>query len=142
MSMELSQRRYKLGRTVMLTCATLYALSRAATYLPNPTREVPKALDFISVSVPVWVWAALWLLTAVLCVVDLFRGFGRNGISAVVGMMLAWATIYLISYIDTVVHEGWGSREWSTFAGFGFAGGMILGLLIKVGALKRRGEHE
>jgi len=59
-----------------------------------------------------------------------------------VGLMFAWGAIYLISYVDTVIHEGWGSREWSVFATFAFVGGMILGLLIKIGALKRRGEHE
>lgn len=142
MTIELSNRRYYFGRTFMLVSAFLYAVSRAATYLPSPSQEIPKAIDFVSLVVPVWFWAVLWLIAAGLCVLDLIRGVGRNGIGSVVGLMLAWATIYLISYIDTVVHEGWGSREWSTFAGFGFAGGMILGLLIKVGALKRRGEHE
>lgn len=142
MSLELSNRRYKLGRTVMLTFAFLYALSRAATYLPNANRETPKAMDFISLLVPVWVWAGFWLIAAGLCVFDLVRGHGRNGIGSIVGLMFAWGAIYLISYVDTVIHEGWGSREWSVFATFTFAGGMILGLLIKLGALKRRGEHE
>jgi len=142
LSLELSNRRYRLGRTVMLSSAFLYALSRAATYLPNPAREVPKAMDFISVLVPVWVWAGFWLVAAGLCVFDLVRGYGRNGIGSVVGLMFAWGAIYLISYFDTVIHEGWGSREWSVFATFAFCGGMILGLLIKIGALKRRGEHE
>lgn len=137
-----SDKKYMFGRRVMLVSATLYATSRAATYLPNPAQETPKALDFISLLVPAWFWAALWSLVAVLCVIDLIRGTGRRGISSIVGMMLCWGSIYLFSYIDTVVRVGWGSREWSTFAGFTFAGGMILGLLIKLGALKRRGEHE
>ena len=126
----------------MLISAILYALSRAATYLPNPSREIPKALDFVSLAVPIWVWAGFWLIAAALCVMDLIRGVGRYGISSVVGLMLSWSAMYAFSYIDTVIHEGWGSREWSTAAGFGFAACMILGLLIKVGALKRQGEHE
>ena len=135
-------RKYLFGRRVMLISAILYATSRAATYLPNPANETPKAIEFISVIVPVWFWALLWLLAAALCVVDLLQGVGRRGISSVVGLMLGWGATYVISYIDTVLHEGWGSREWSTAAGFAFGGGMILGLLIKVGALKRHGEHE
>ncbi len=142
MTQQLSDNRYKLGRTVMLASAILYSLSRAATYLPNPTRETPKAIDFVSLVVPEWVWAGMWLVAATLCVMDLIRGVGRYGISSIVGLMFAWAAIYLFSYVGTVVNEGWGSREWSTAAGFGFGAGMIMGLLIKVGALKRQGEHE
>ena len=142
MHLTYSDKKYFFGRRIMLASATLYAASRAATYLPNPARETPKAIEFISVIVPAWVWAALWIVAAILCLIDLFRGSGRHGISAVVGLMISWGTIYTISYIDTVAHFGWGSREWSTAAGFLFGGGMIFGLLIKVGALKRRGEHE
>lgn len=140
--LNISDQKYFFGRKVMLVSAALYCTTRAATYLPNPDRDIPKAIDFISLLVPVWFWAALWIVAAVLCILDLFRGHGRRGISTVVGLMLGWGAIFLISYIDTVIHEGWGSREWSTFAHFAFAGGIILGLLIKLGALKRRGEHE
>jgi len=138
----ISDQKYKLGRRVMLVSASLYALSRAATYLPNPARETPKALDFISLVIPPWVWAGLWVVAALLCLIDLLRGVGRLGISALVGLMLGWGATYLISYVDTVNSHGWGSREWATASGFLFLGGIILGLLIKVGALKRRGEHE
>lgn len=137
-----SDQKYFFGRKVMLASAVLYCATRAATYLPNPDRETPKAMEFFSLVVPVWFWALLWVVAAVLCLIDLFRGQGRRGISTVVGLMIGWGSIYLISYIDTVASEGLGSREWSTFGHFTFAAGMILGLLIKVGALKRRGEHE
>ena len=142
MPLNTSDQKYFFGRKIMLTSAALYSLSRAATYLPNSAQEAPKAIEFISVIVPTWFWALLWLIAATLCLFDLFKGTGRRGISTTVGLMLGWGTIYLISYIDTIAHEGWGSREWSTAAGFTFGGGMILGLLIKIGALKRRGEHE
>lgn len=137
-----SDQKYFFGRKVMLVSAALYCATRAATYLPNPARETPKAMEFISLLVPVWFWGVLWVVAAVLCLIDLFRGHGRRGISTVVGLMISWGAIYLISYIDTVAGEGWGSREWSTASHFAFAGGIILGLLIKIGALKRRGEHE
>lgn len=142
MQLNTSDQKYFFGRKIMLASAALYSLSRAATYLPNAAQESPKAIEFISVIVPTWFWAALWIVAATLCLFDLFKGSGRRGISAVVGLMVSWGAIYTISYIDTVVRLGWGSREWSTAAGFIFGGGMILGLLIKVGALKRRGEHE
>lgn len=142
MTLADSDQKYFFGRKIMLISAALYAASRAATYLPNAAAETPKAMEIISVIIPAGVWAGLWIVAAALCLVDLIRRRGRYGISTIVGLMVSWGTIYTISYVDTVTHFGWGSREWSTAAGFLFGGGMIFGLLIKVGALKRRGEHE
>lgn len=140
----LSDKRYGLGRAIMLTSASIYALGQAARYLPNPqtSENGPASLDFVTVFVPQWFWAALWLVAAVLCVVDISRGVGRKGISLVVGLMFSWSTIYLFSYITTVVESGWGSREWVSVFTFGCTAGMVMGLLIKIGALKRIGEHE
>ena len=126
----------------MLISAAVYALSRALAYLPNHSRELPQALKLITTIIPIWVWAALWLVAMVLCIVDLIRGVGRKGISTVVGLMLAWGVAYGISYIVTVCSVGWGSREWLTFCTYVCGAGIIQGLLMKVGSLKPMGADE
>lgn len=142
MTLECSQKRYRTGRKIMLTSAAIYALSRALAYLPNPNIELPQALKLITTIVPIWVWAGLWLVAMVLCLIDLFRGVGRKGISSVVGLMLVWGTAYGISYVSTVYSMGWGSREWLTFYTYVCGAGIIQGLLMKVGSLKPVGTDE
>lgn len=120
----------------MLISAALYAFSRALTYLPNPEQDSPQALELFSTIIPEWVFAGLWLVVMCLCIRDLFKGVGRLGISALVGTMAFWGAIYGISYLATVCSVGWGSREWSSSSAFILLAGVILGLLLKVGALK------
>lgn len=140
----LSDRRYRMGRAIMLSAASIYCLGQAARYLPNAfnSHSGPASLEFVTVLVPQWFWAGLWVLAAVTCVLDLIRGTGRKGISGVVGLGFMWSAIYLVSYVTTVVEVGWGSREWVSVFTFGCTAGMVLGLLVKLGALKRIGEHE
>lgn len=139
--LEQSQKRYKTGRRIMLMSAALFALSRALYFLPSPTRpDLPDAIRLLTAVVPIWVWIVLWGVVFLLCVRDLFRPKGRTGIAVLVGLLFAWGSAYLISYIITVLTVGWGSSEWFTFATYTFLGGVIFGLLMKVGALKRRGE--
>ena len=136
MSYDKAETRYRNGRRLMLVAASFYALSRALTYLPNPDRETPRALELFSLIIPEGVFAGLWIAVMCLCVRDLIKGVGRLGIASLVGMLFFWGTIYAMSYITTVIDEGWGSREWSSASGFLLLGGIIMGLLMKVGALK------
>lgn len=140
---SLADRRYRLGRSIMLTSASIYCLGQAARYLPNPLHSDrgPAALDFLTLVVPQWFWAGLWVVAALLCVVDVARGVGRKGISLTVGLMFSWSSLYLFSYVTTVVEYGWGSREWVSVFTYGCTAGMVLGLLIKLGSLKRTGEN-
>lgn len=126
----------------MLISAAVYALSRALAYLPNQNRELPEALKLITVIIPIWLWAGLWLVAMVLCIVDLFRGVGRKGISTVVALMMTWGAAFGISYVVTVCTVGWGSREWLTFCTYICTAGIIQGLLMKVGSLKPIGTDE
>lgn len=141
MSFDKVEQRYKTGRRIMLVSAAFYALSRALTYLPNPARETPVALKTFSTIIPEGAFAGMWLVVMALCVVDLLRGVGRFGISALVGVMAFWGAIYGFSYITTVMESGWGSREWSNASNFLLLGGVIMGLLLKVGALKPSKSH-
>lgn len=136
MSFDKAEHRYKSGRRLMLISASLYALTRALAYLPNPEQVSPQALVLFSTIIPEWVFAGTWLVVMGLCIRDLITGVGRLGISALVGLMAFWGAIYTTSYLVTVCSTGWGSREWSNATAFLFLAGVILGLLLKVGALK------
>lgn len=141
MVLEQSRRRYRNGRRIMLISAAIFALSRALYFLPSESRpELPAAIQLLTFIVPIWVWIAAWSLVVVLCVRDLFRKQGRVGIGALIGMLFAWGAVYLLSYVVTVINEGFGSSEWATFAWYAGIGGVVFGLVMKVGALKRRGE--
>lgn len=135
-------RRYVGGRRVMLVSAAVFALSRALYYLPSTSNmEVTPTIQLLTQFTTIWFWVALWGITFGLCVRDLFRPTGSLGISALVGLLMAWGATYLLSYIGTVATHGWGSREWFTFATYAGLGGVIFGLLMKVGALKNRGDR-
>lgn len=136
------QRKYHFGRQVMLTSAAFYALARAAAYVPNPAQDTPDALEYLSAFVPIIVWPIVWMVCCLLCVRDLFRTRGRLGISFLAGLQLGWGMVFLVSYINSVVTDGWGSRDWSSFSVYFFTGGIIMGFLIKLGALRTSRETE
>lgn len=136
------QRKYRFGRRVMLISAALYALARAAAYMPNPSQDTPDALEYLSVYVPIIVWPIIWAVCALLCIRDLLRPHGRLGISFLAGLQLGWGMVFLVSYINSVVVDGWGGRDWSSASVYLFTGGIIMGFLIKLGSLRTSGETE
>lgn len=138
-----ADQRYRTGRRVMLASAALFALSRALYYLPSTSNsELTPAINLLAGGTGIWVWVVAWGAVVALCIRDLFLPTSRLGISSLVAMLVLWGVTYAISYIGTVIAVGWGNREWFTFMTYAGPAGIIFGLLMKVGSLKRKGEDD
>lgn len=138
-----ADKRYQTGRRLMLVSAAVFALSRALYYLPSTSNsELTPAVNLLAGGTGILLWVVAWGLVVILCIRDLFVRTSRLGISTLVAMLVLWGSTYAISYVMTVLDVGWGSREWFTFMTYAGPAGIIFGLLMKVGSLKRRGEDD
>lgn len=87
---------------------------------PTPATDVPEALWFISVYVPLWVWAAVWLVAAGL---SLWAAFTppqtrRDAVPLIVVTHL-WGTAYMLWFFyQGIWGDGWG-RSWRGWVLFG-----------------------
>lgn len=136
-------RKYRTGRRLMLAGVIMLALTHALGYLPteNPF-NLPENWTRVSLFVPTWAWVIAWAAIIATALWELITGKGRKAISATAGMMLASAAGFLASYIHTVITVGWGSREWFFFGSYLFGALILLGLLVKIGALKQEAPED
>ena len=134
---------YLKGRRLMLSAVIMFALVHVCGFRPTEQPyNLPIAWTSITEFIPQWVWVCAWGVVIAVAVVELFTNKGRKAISGTVGLCYATAAAYLASYVTTVITDGWGSREWFYFGIYLFAGLMINGLLIKVGALKQEAPSD
>lgn len=135
--------KYRTGRRVMLAGVILLAVTQLCGFLPTKQpNNLPINWTRITTFIPAWVWVVAWGVVLVLAIIEIIRGKGRYAISGTVAMCAAAGTAYLVSYAITVFGTGWGSREWFYFGRYASTVLIILGLLVKVGALKTREDHE
>ena len=129
-----SYRRVILGRNITLTAGAVYALTRAAYYGTVPPSSVSPAQGVITGDGRLLgAWAAIWLVAAVLCIVDMINRHTRYGLSLVVGLAFAWGAAYAIIWACT------GFTDFtliSTAIGWVTPAGLVFGFLIKVAALQ------
>lgn len=129
-----AHRRVIAGRNITLSAAAVYALTRAASYATMNPAELNEAQQIITVEGRILgLWAAVWLMTAVYCVVDMVNRHTRHGLAMIVGWTLAWGSSYL------VVWAGSGFTAHSMLAtaiGWLTPGMIVFGFLLKVTALQ------
>ncbi|MCG5214533.1 hypothetical protein [Streptosporangium sp. KLBMP 9127] len=84
--------------------STVVALS-----LMSPPREVLATAGYLVLDaiLPLRVWAAIWLLTAVLCVGQAFVRSDRIAFACASAMMVAWSLIYIVGAFTGVNPRGW-----------------------------------
>ena len=129
-----SYRRVVIGRNITLTSGAVYALTRALYYATVPPESLSEAQNIITTDGRLLgAWAAVWGMTAVLCVADMINRHTRYGLSAVVGLALSWGLGYAIM---------WGVTGFTQFTlisaaiGWLTPAGLVFGFLIKVTALQ------
>lgn len=127
-------RRVVLGRNITLTAGAVYALSRALSYATMRPDTMNQAQALITADGRVsWLWVAAWGAAAVFCVADMINRHTRYGLSAVVGIAIAWGIGHLATWACT------GFQDPSLIAlaiGWLTPAGLVLGFLLKVAALQ------
>jgi hypothetical protein len=134
MSKVKAPRRVVIGRNITLTAGAVYALSRGLYYATMNPDNLSAAQDVIVADGRLLgMWAAIWALAAVFCVVDMINGHTRHGLSLVVGLAFGWGAAYAIIWAAT------GFTDFtliSTCIGWITPAALVFGFLIKVTALQ------
>jgi hypothetical protein len=82
-----------------------------ARAVQNPTYE------FLALIVPLYVWAALWLIVGALCLVYAFRQQDAVGYTAAMFLKVLWALVFLLGWMFADVERGYLSTAiWGAFA--------------------------
>jgi hypothetical protein len=129
-----ARRRVIIGRNITLSAGILYCLSRSIYYSTIRPDDLSGAQQIITAEGHVLgLWAAVWGLAAILCVVDMVNRHTRHGLSLLVGIAFAWGIGYAIiwaasGFTDYALISS--AIGWLTPAAF------IFGLLLKVTALQ------
>lgn len=125
--------RITVGRTIALISAAMFATARGLAYTPQVDSVLTPAVRILSMNGHLlWVWSFVWLFAAALCFFDVIRGTTRYGLSLVAALISLWGLTYLGTWIAT----GAGSDGWLTGFTLLGGGGIILGLLYKITALR------
>ena len=127
-------KRVVLGRNITLTAGAVYSLSRGLSYATMRPDTMNQAQAIITLAGAVsWLWVAAWGVAAVFCIADMVNKHTRYGLSAVVGIALAWGSAHLATWVCT------GFQDPSLIAlaiGWLTPAALVLGFLIKVTALQ------
>ena len=127
-------KRVVLGRNITLTAGATYSLSRGLSYATMRPDTMNQAQAVITLDGAVsWLWVAAWGVAAVFCIADMVNKHTRYGLSAVVGIALAWGSAHLATWVCA------GFQDPSLIAlaiGWLTPAGLVLGFLIKVSALQ------
>ena len=134
-----SYRRVIIGRNITLTAGAVYALTRAAYYATVRPDVLSPAQGVIAGDGRLLgAWAAIWLLAAVLCIVDMINRHTRYGLSLVVGLAFGWGAAYAIIWACTGFTD---FNLISTAIGWVTPAALVFGFLIKVTALQDMLRH-
>ena len=129
-----ARRRVIIGRNITLSAGILYCLSRSIYYSTIRPDSLSGAQQVITAEGhALGLWAAVWGLAAILCVVDMVNRHTRHGLSLLVGIAFAWGIGYLIIWAVTGFTDyalASSAIGWITPAAF------IFGLLLKITALQ------
>jgi len=126
--------RVMIGRNITLSAALIYCISRSTYYSGIRPGDLSGAQEVLTAGGhALGLWAAVWGMAAVFCVVDMVNRHTRHGLSMVVGIAFAWGIGYLLIWCFTGFADGSlvnSAVGWITPAAF------IFGFLLKVTALQ------
>ena len=96
------QKRVMVGRNITLTAGVLYCVSRSYYYSTVDGDSLSGAQEIITANGhALGLWAAVWGLAAVFCIVDMVNRHTRHGLSLLVGIAFAWGFGYAIIWAFT-----------------------------------------
>lgn len=128
------EKRVMIGRNITLTAGIVYCLSRSVYYSTIRGDSLSGAQAVITGNGhALGLWAAVWGVAAILCVVDMVNRHTRHGLSVLVGIAFGWGIGYIIIWAVTGFSDFSlisSAVSWIAPAAF------ILGFLLKVTALQ------
>jgi hypothetical protein len=128
------EKRVIIGRNITLTAALLYCLSRSVYYSTIGADNLSGAQEVITANGhALGLWAAVWGLAAVYCVVDMVNRHTRNGLSMLVGIAFAWGIGYFLIWCFTGFQD---QQLLNSAVGWFAPAAFIFGFLLKVTALQ------
>lgn len=89
--------------------------------LLNPPEESTRlpSLMFVSRIAPLWVWACLWLIPAVLCLCQAWTRHDQVAFTSAIAIKVLWGTLYLIGWVVVGLDRAYVSLViWWALAGF------------------------
>ena len=110
------------SRGAALLVAGAYCFARGIAYLPvfgDVPSSLPAGLELISAVISIEVWAGIWMIVGVGCVLRAFSTSDAVAWGMLTGIMTAWGGAYVLGWVISLWH-GEPSREWlnmSTYLG-------------------------
>lgn len=95
-----------------------YAGSLAAPAAENAQLSTTR---FIAALLPLWVWALLWAVVGVVCLVGAFRVRDGWAFAAAMALKVLWSTTFLLGWAFAGLERGWiGGVIFAGFAAFAY----------------------
>ncbi len=93
-------------------------VSAASLACPAAESKQAPGIRWVAVVAPLWLWAALWAVPAVLCLVQMWRRDDRAAYASAILIKLLWGGVYLAGGILAGVPRALVSTAvWWAFAG-------------------------
>ncbi|WP_440708835.1 hypothetical protein [Herbiconiux sp. YIM B11900] len=101
------------GRGVALLVGGAYCFVRGIAYTPlgGPPGELPGGLALISSFASIEVWAGIWIIVGIGCILRAFSKADALAWGMLTGMMTAWGAAYTIGWFFDIA-AGEPSRQW------------------------------
>lgn len=116
--MALRPRVGKRGTSLLFFAILDLVISLSLISPDHTTRNSPLYLWLASVA-PLWVWAALWALTGLICLAHVFRRQDRWGFTAAITIKVLWGLLSLGGWLLGGVERGYVSAViWLAMAGW------------------------
>lgn len=110
------------SRGAALLVAGAYCFARGVAYLPivgNVPTSLPAGLELISAVISIEVWAGIWMIVGIGCVLRAFSKADAVAWGLLTAIMTAWGAAYGLGWLIAIA-GGEPSREWlnmSTYLG-------------------------
>ena len=138
-SMEAKQA-VNVGRNLALIGGVVFCYVRAYLYSPYAEAVDNRVANTLTNGneIALWVWLVAWVIAGTLCVLDFFRRTTIWGLSALIGMTVAWG----IAYLTVFLFDGFEPSPLLGAVTLISSAVIILGLLIRSSALSGAGDED
>jgi hypothetical protein len=127
-------------RGAALLVGGAYCFARGVAYLPifgEVPSQLPAGLQLISSTLSIEVWAGIWTIVGIGCILRAFTPNDGLAWGMLTGLMSAWGVAYGFGWISALV-TGESSREWLNMTTY--LGPAIIIALLSIWHSRRSGD--